>query len=731
MFKLAIVSLILSVLPVSAENAGTRENWPSYGGTSHAWRYSALDQIRADNVRRLTPVWVFQTGDYADALQATPIVIDGVMYVSTAMSWVFALDAATGKPLWEYKYPPPQINPRYGNQNRGVAVGHGRVFLGTMDNHLVALDQKTGRELWNVTVEDPIYCGCNITGAPLIVKDKIIAGVTGGDSAHRGYLTAFDVRTGRLAWRFYTIPAPGEKGSETWPGDSWRFGGGATWMTGSYDSELNLLYWGVGNPAADFDVVERRGHNLYTGSVIALDPDTGKLKWHYQEIPQDVWDYDATYECILADLPVKGRTRKVLLHFNKAGYVWVLDRVTGEFIGAWPHVQHINWVKGITETGELVGRNEPERGKTKTFCPGAIGGRSWNHAAFSPRTNLLYSTALEVCSDITPMAQNPEPGASFFGGAFSMKAPAGDRPRGYIAAYDPVTGKRAWTWDYPYYLLASIVATAGDLIFSGDPEGNFFALDARTGAKLWSFQTGAGQSRVSRYVRGWRTPVYRDADRMGHPDRPDLSGAVARCALAASRVGDLRLRPSGGSALILALLLFAQAAARDPLIVERGAALYAQRCSVPYCHGPAGTAGRAPALAGRNFEVAALRRVIAEGIPTRGMPGFQQQLGDDGVNAVLNYVRTLPAPPPGNAPPPAPPPMKLTKEGTAGRDLFFDSSRFPGCSDCHAVGNMGGVVAAKLAANTTVDSIRNVRTTHIQTAQVAGRAGIPSDHRDR
>jgi alcohol dehydrogenase (cytochrome c) len=481
--------LALSACAASAQDAATRADWPSYGGTPHAWRYSALDQIKSSNVRQLAPVWVFQTGDYADALQATPIVIDGVMYFATASSWVFALDAATGKPIWEYRYSSQATNPRY---NRGIAVGHGRVFAGTFDNHLIALDQKTGREIWNVNVQDAAYCGCGITGAPLLVKDKIIAGVSGGDGAHRGYLSAFDVQTGRLAWRFYTIPGADEKARETWPGDSWQFGGGATWMTGSYDPGLNLLYWGVGNPAADFHAGARIGTNLYTGSIIALDPDTGKLKWHYQEIPQDVWDYDATYECILADLPIKGRARKTLLHFNKSGHVWVLDRTNGEFIAAWPYVEHINWVKGITETGALVGRNEPEIGKTKTFCPGAIGGRSWNHAAFSPKTNLLYSTALEVCSDITARAQEPDPGKAFFGGSFVMKPPAGDKARGYIAAYDPATGKRAWTWDYPYYLLASVLATAGDLIFSGDPEGNFFALDARTGAKLWSFPTGAG-----------------------------------------------------------------------------------------------------------------------------------------------------------------------------------------------------------------------------------------------
>ena len=236
-----ILLLMFYAAAVLAQEGATQADWPSYGGTHRAWRYSALDQINTGNVRRLAPAWVFQTGDYADGLQATPIVLDGVMYISTARNWVFAIEAATGKPIWEYRYPASGNSP-YGIQNRGVAVGHGRVFMGTVDNHVVALDQKTGRELWRVNAEDANQCGCNITGAPLVVKDKLITGVTGGDSAHRGYLSAYDVRTGRLAWRFYTIPAQGEKGSETWTGESWKYGGGATWMTGSYDPELNLLY---------------------------------------------------------------------------------------------------------------------------------------------------------------------------------------------------------------------------------------------------------------------------------------------------------------------------------------------------------------------------------------------------------------------------------------------------------------------------------------------------------
>lgn len=292
-----------------AEDGATRQNWPQHGGTNLFWRYSALDQINTSNVKRLVPVWAFQTGDYEMGFQATPIVIDGVMYVSTSRSNVFALDAATGRLIWQYKYPAPRGAVPYGPQNRGVAVAAGKVFLGTYDDYVVAIDQKTGAESWKVNVEDTKQCGCNITGAPLIVKDLVIVGGTGGDSAHRGYLTAFDQKTGRLRWRFYTVPGPGEKGHETWKGDSWKLGGGATWMTGSYDPELNLVYWGVGNASSDFFAEDRASSsedaNLYTNSVIALDADTGKLRWHYQEVPKDVWDFDSAYESVLIDREVR------------------------------------------------------------------------------------------------------------------------------------------------------------------------------------------------------------------------------------------------------------------------------------------------------------------------------------------------------------------------------------------------------------------------------------------
>jgi alcohol dehydrogenase (cytochrome c) len=500
------VALFAAVAALYAQDGATRENWPHYGGQTSAWRYSALDQVNAANVARLTPVWTFQTGDNEGGLQATPIVVDGVMYVSTSHNRVFAIDAATGRELWSYYFQLPKgFTIFYGPWNRGVAVADGRVFLGTLDNHVVALDAKNGRELWKVNVEDANQCGCNITAAPLVVKGKVIVGVTGGDSAHRGYVNAFDAKTGRQLWRFWTIPGPGEKGHETWTGDSWKSGGGATWMTGSYDAELNLTYWSVGNPAADFWGGNRKGDNLYTDSVVALDLDTGKLKWHYQQVPHDVWDWDTAYENVLLDLPANGRPRKLLLNVNKGGYTFVVDRTNGEFVAAWPLVKNLNWITGVGPKGELMGRNEPVVGKSKIICPSIGGGRSWNQGAWSPKTGMFYSTGIEWCEDVVAVPETPKEGQVYFGGTFKLThKPLKGEAGGHLGAYDPVTGKRSWLYEYKYPLLASVLATAGDVIFTGDADGFFFALDAKTGKKLWSYQTGSGNrgSAVTYSVNG-------------------------------------------------------------------------------------------------------------------------------------------------------------------------------------------------------------------------------------
>ena len=499
--KLLLTPLLLA-FALSGQHE-MKENWLHYGGGQSSWRYSALDQINASNVKRLAPAWVFQTGDPDGGLQATPIVADGILYLSTSRNRVYALDGATGRQLWEYHYG-TKINIFYGPWNRGVAVGAGHVFIGTLDNHVVALDQKTGREVWRVNVEDAQQCGCNITAAPLVVKNKVIVGVTGGDSAHRGYINAFDVKTGRHAWRFWTIPGPGEPGHETWSGDSWKYGGGSSWMTGSYDPDLNLVYWSIGNPAADFYGDSRKGANLYTDSVVALDPDTGKLKWYHQQVPHDVWDFDTAYENVLLDLPVKGAPRKLLLNVNKGGMTFVVDRTDGKFVSAWPVVKNLTWIKGVSDSGELIGRNEPVVGKPKIICPSIGGGRSWNQGAYSPRTGWFYSTGIEWCQEVTAHPEEPKEGQTFFGGTFKLVNPPDGKARGTLGAYDPVTGKVAWRIDVKYPILSSQLATAGDIVFSGDPEGQFIAFDARNGSRLWSFQTGSGHrgSAVTYSVKG-------------------------------------------------------------------------------------------------------------------------------------------------------------------------------------------------------------------------------------
>lgn len=504
---LLIASLALSFQPqlcaqdrsgAAAQEGATGADWPAHGGTDRSWRYSALDQINTSNVKKLAPAWIFQTGDYAEGLQSTPIVIDGVVYVA-AMDDVFALDGASGKLLWKYKHQPlPGLS---AGRNFGVAVAEGKVFLSTRDAHLVALDQKTGQEVWKVAVDDASSCQCGAEGVPMVARHKVIIGERGP----RGRISAFNTANGRLEWRFYVIPGPGEKGNETWEGDSWKHGSGSVWLTsGSYDPELNLAYFGTGDPSPAFYGEKRKGSNLYTDSIVALDVDSGKLRWYYQEIPHDVWDYDATWEMLLMDREVGGRMRKLLVQFAKSGFTFILDRETGELLKVYPYIENYNFVTGISPKGELLGRKEPAAGQTTAICPGNIGGKSWNQSAYSPVTRLVYVPALEMCNDLA--VRPPAEGAGGMGGSFVFNAPPGHKTAySHLDAVDPVTGERRWTYPYQYELFASVLATAGNLIFSGDPEGYLFALDAQSGQKLWSFQTGAAnRGSAVTYMAGGR-----------------------------------------------------------------------------------------------------------------------------------------------------------------------------------------------------------------------------------
>jgi alcohol dehydrogenase (cytochrome c) len=475
------------------------ENWLTYGGTYRAWRYGALDQITPANVKKLQAAWAFQTGVNDNGLQSTPLVADGVMYLIGSGNRVFALDAATGRRLWAYFYETTPVPGATASPvrlpaptNRGVALGHGHVYFGTQDNYVVALDVATGKEVWRTHVEDAQEFGCRINSAPLVAGDLVVVGSTGGDAAHRGHLVAFDGATGKARWRFNVIPAPGEKGNDTWEGDSWKLGGGAPWLTGSYDPDLDLIYWGTGNASSDFFGDIRKGDNLYTASIVALRPTTGEVAWHFQTVPHDVWDYDAAYECILVDLLVDGQPRKLLIHPSKSGYTFVLDRTNGAFVTGWKYIDTLTWSTGLDAKGVPTGRKEPVLNTPTIICPNYYGGRSFNQASYSPKTGLLYNIGIEWCGEYIARNQEPAQGRSWMGGSIKLVPPPSGKVITHLDAFEPLTGKRIWRHEEKYPLLAALVSTAGDLVFTGDVEGDFFALNAKTGERLWSFATGSG-----------------------------------------------------------------------------------------------------------------------------------------------------------------------------------------------------------------------------------------------
>lgn len=467
-------------------------NWLTYYGAYDGQRFSALDQINTANVAQLRPAWVFQAGviglianPATYSFEAAPIVVDGVMYVSGWDGYVWALDAVTGEMLWQYKHSVPLDVPLCcGNVNRGVAVAEGKVFVSTPNAHLVALDAVTGQPIWTRVFAD-IRAGESATAAPLIVKNLVIVGSSGGEYGVRGHLDAFDLRTGELAWRRYMVPKPGEPGFESWPQDTdaWARGGGTTWITGSYDPELDLLYWGTGNPGPDFDGSVRRGDNLYTSSVVALDPDDGTIRWHYQWTPHDVWDYDGVNENILFEQD----GRRLLAHFDKNGYFFILDRSNGELVRA-KEFARVSWGEIHETTGALTNRREPTP-EGVDVCPGPAGAKEWPHASYSRQTGLLYTPVIELCATFISSDTEFAESLPFWG---SATQPLQGERWGGIKAFDPRTGEAVWSVRTEHPIIGSMLSTAGGLLFAGKPTGEFIALDAGTGEQLWSFQTGNG-----------------------------------------------------------------------------------------------------------------------------------------------------------------------------------------------------------------------------------------------
>jgi alcohol dehydrogenase (cytochrome c) len=465
------------------------ENWISYNGDYTGRRYSSLKHINTSNVSRLSAAWTFHPGN-TQSLEVTPVVVRGLMYV-TAANDVFALDARAGRELWHYHRPvsPGLLDDAAAHKNRGVAVWQNAVFAETDDAHLVKLDARSGNLLWDVEYADKSkHYGA--TSVPLIVKDTVVVGTSGGDSGVRGFVAGYDAATGKRKWRFWTIPGPGEFGSSSWPGDSYKYGGGTTWMPGTYDAQLNTLYWTTSNAAPDFVGDTRPGDDLYTACVLALDPDTGKLKWYFQFTPHDLYDYDATETPVLLDSEENGSIRHLLVQANRNGFFYVLDRTNGKFFRATPFVDKLNWATGVDATGRpiLTGRIPTAQGTN--ICPGIDGATNWFSPSYNPETNLFYVLALESCNLFLAKPKEFVKGETYYNTGTTL--PPGERFQKILLALSVADGKRVWS--YPQtgqgHSWGGILTTAGGLVFFADDANSFEAADAKTGAPLWHFNTG-------------------------------------------------------------------------------------------------------------------------------------------------------------------------------------------------------------------------------------------------
>jgi alcohol dehydrogenase (cytochrome c) len=479
------------------------QNWLTYSGNLNSQRHSGLTQISPENAGNLVLKWVFQSRSL-DKHEVTPLVVDGVMYTIQSPNDVIALDAATGKTIWQYSHRPAEgtRNPCCGNLTRGVAILGDKLFLAGLDARMIALDAKTGKELWNVEIADykQQYA---MTVAPLAVKDKVITGVAGGEHGVRGFLAAYDANTGKEIWRFYTVPGPGEPGYETWlgkdgkPNDSYLHGGAPIWVTGSYDPATNLTMWGTGNAGPDYNGDNRVGDNLYSSSVIAVDADTGKLKWHYQFSPHDEFDWDATQVPVLADIALNGSPRKVMMWANRNGVFYVLDRTNGQFLSGTPFVK-TNWLAGFDEKGRptrTAGILPTVQGTL--VYPGNQGGTNWYNPSFSPVTGLFYIPSWENSSSVYRKGEDPpefHDGQSFTGTG-PGRGGATDDVFSSIIAMDPQTRQRKWTFRMSAPSTeGGVLTTASNVLFAGGRDGQFLALDARDGKLLWETNLGPSVS---------------------------------------------------------------------------------------------------------------------------------------------------------------------------------------------------------------------------------------------
>jgi alcohol dehydrogenase (cytochrome c) len=460
------------------------QNWLTYSGDYAGDRFSPLDRVNTANVHSLTAKWVYQTAA-TGKFETTPLVVDGILYATAQDDRAFALDARTGRPIWLFQHQvPSDIRPCCGHVNRGLAILGDKVFLGTLDAHVIALDAKTGNVIWDVPAAD-YKEGYSFTLAPLAVKNLVILGVSGGEYGIRGFIDAYDADTGQRKWRFYTVPGPGEPGHETWEGDSWKIGGAPAWMTGVYDPKTNQLFWPTGNPSPSNRGEGRAGDNLYSNSLLALDADSGKLNWHFQFTKHDEHDWDATQVPIMIDSGEK----HLIAQANRNGFFYLLDRTTGKLLSTNAYA-HTTW----TDSKDADGRPVPNQQSSptpegRTVCPGALGATNWMSPSFDSRTNLFYVTAREECDIFSTAPQPYEVGHAYYGSAYFPSDKA-EPYWGALRAIDPKSGQVKWEFRHVSPTWSGVLSTAGGLLFTGDAEGNFIALDAASGKPLWHFQMG-------------------------------------------------------------------------------------------------------------------------------------------------------------------------------------------------------------------------------------------------
>jgi len=476
------------------KGATDTSNVLNYGMGYNLNRFSTLNQINKDTVKDLVPVWNYSFADDRSE-ESQPLVYQGVIYVTTH-SATMAIDAKTGKQIWKTKVEYPPETPRIvccGIINRGAALFDGKVFRTTLDANVIALDAKTGKELWRQKAAD-IKEGYSMTVAPLVADGVVLTGISGAEFGTRGFIDGWDPATGKHLWRTHTIPSPDEPGGDTWKGDTWKLGGGSTWITGSYDPELNTVYWGIGNPGP-FNSAVRPGDNLYTCAVLALDPKTGKIKWHYQFSPNNPFDYDSVAEMVLADMNVEGKPTKVLMDANRNGFFYVLDRTNGKLLTANPYVK-VNWATGVDlKTGKPIETDvtkDAREGKKVTVFPSILGGKNWEPMSFNPQTGIAYANTLAFGGHYKTEPVTYKAGEWYLGMDLTDLWEWGDGPRGHLKAIDPLTGKTKWEAPSDIPRFSGVLSTAGGVVFSGQLTGEFEAFDADSGKKLWQFQTGSG-----------------------------------------------------------------------------------------------------------------------------------------------------------------------------------------------------------------------------------------------